>query len=218
MKLFLIRHGETQGNAERRLQHPETPLSERGCDQAERLAGRLAGEGIARILSSDYARAAMTAERVGAAAAAPVELEPLLRERSFGDLRGRAYADLDFDPFAPDYAPPGGESWDVFRARVASAWERVAAEIPRTEGNLAVVTHGLVCHVLAERHLCLDETPVIGFPNTAVTVVDPAPPWRVWLLGCVSHLDDHDGDPSSDASAEGRGSAPSARAPSRRRA
>ena len=62
-RLFLIRHGETEGNALRILQHPDIPLSSRGIAQAERLARRLAREGITRIVSSDYARAMTTAEK-----------------------------------------------------------------------------------------------------------------------------------------------------------
>ena len=57
MAIFLIRHGETLGNASRTVQMPDNPLSPRGVAQAERLARRLGHEGIALILSSDYSRA-----------------------------------------------------------------------------------------------------------------------------------------------------------------
>src|SRR5262245_41649040 len=99
MALFLIRHGETPSNAARVVQMPDTPLSPRGIAQAERLARRLAGEGAALIVTSDYARALMTAERLQAATGAALVIEPGLQERNFGDLRGRAYADLGFDMF-----------------------------------------------------------------------------------------------------------------------
>ena len=78
-RLFLIRHGETEGNALRIVQHPHIPLSPRGVVQAERLAERLAGEGIASIVTSDYARAMATAERLQRATGAPLIVEPLLR-------------------------------------------------------------------------------------------------------------------------------------------
>ena len=42
MAIVLVRHGETESNAQRVLQHPETPLSERGLAQARRVAERLA--------------------------------------------------------------------------------------------------------------------------------------------------------------------------------
>src|SRR2546422_5707448 len=60
--LFRSRHGETEGNAARIVQRPESPLSARGAVQAERLARRLAREGIAQIVSSDLARAVTRSE------------------------------------------------------------------------------------------------------------------------------------------------------------
>src|SRR2546421_523807 len=141
MRIFLIRHGETIGNASRIVQYPDAPLSPRGIAQAERLARRLAREDIAHIVSSDYARARVTAEHLQVATGAPLSFEPLLQERNFGDLRGTPYAELGFDMFAPGYAPPNGEAWEVFHVRVDRAWARVQALAGKTDGNLAVVTH-----------------------------------------------------------------------------
>src|SRR5205823_5704612 len=112
--IFLIRHGETVGNAARIVQLPEAALSPRGVAQAERLARRLASMGIAGILASDLPRALTTAEALRRTTGAPLEIDPLLQERNFGDVRGTPYARLDFDLFAPHYAPPAGESWEVF--------------------------------------------------------------------------------------------------------
>jgi broad specificity phosphatase PhoE len=197
--IFLIRHGETTGNAARIVQLPDVPLSPRGIAQAERLAHRLARDDVARILSSDLARARETAESLQRATGAPLAFEPLLHERNFGDIRGTAYADLGFDMFAPDYAPPNGETWPVFHARVDRAWERVQALAAVTDGNLAVVTHGLVCRSLASRHLGLpDGVPVPErWDNASVTIVECPAPWRVTLLNCVAHLDDVDATPAS---------------------
>ena len=197
--IFLIRHGETAGNAARIVQRPDIPLSARGLAQAERLARRLASEGVAAILSSDLARARQTAECLQRVTGAPLTFEPLLHERNFGDIRGTAYADLDFDIFAPDYEPPNGESWSVFHARVDRAWERVQALAAASDGNLAVVTHGLVCRSLAGRHLCLPEGAIVPerWENTSVTIVECPAPWRVTLLNCVAHLDDLEATPAS---------------------
>ena len=191
MSIFLVRHGETEGNRNRVLQHPETPLSDRGRAQAQQLGKRLSSLGVARILASDYARAQMTAEAVSGATGVPLQLDAGLRERNFGALRGRAYADLEMDPFAADYEPPGGESWEALHARVDAVWERVARASKDVESNLVVVTHGLVCHSLVTRHLQLGPglDYAAGFANTALTVIDAAPPWQVRLLGCTAHLD-----------------------------
>jgi probable phosphoglycerate mutase len=200
MSIFVARHGETASNAARILQTPDIPLSERGLAQAERLAKRLAGLGVAAILTSDYARARMTAERVHAATGAPLEEWPELRERNFGELRGRGYAELGFDPFAPDYAPPGGETWQAFHARVAGAWPRILARARALRGNLAVVTHGLVCRAIAEHEVGLGglEAPM-GWANTSLTIVASDPPPSLELLNCVAHLD----EPEAASSARG---------------
>jgi probable phosphoglycerate mutase len=191
--IYLIRHGETALNASRVLQHPETPLSERGLEQARRLAERLRGAGIAHILASDYARAARTAAALATATGAPLAHEPLLRERNFGDLRGRAYADLGLDPFAEGFAPPGGESWEAFHARVARAWARVEAEAARCGGALAVVTHGLVCRSVLLHHApaAPGVVPADGarWRNASVTLIE-GPPWHAVRVDDASHLED----------------------------
>jgi probable phosphoglycerate mutase len=197
--IFLVRHGETVGNAARIVQVPESPLSPRGIAQAERLARRLAAEGVTRILSSDLARAATTARVLQQATGAPLSFDPLLHERNFGDIRGTAYADLGFDMFEPDYAPPNGETWPVFHARVDRAWETIRALAETTDGNVAVVTHGLVCRSLARRHLALPAGAEVPerWENTSVTIVECPAPWRVRLLNCIAHLEDLDAAPQA---------------------
>jgi len=203
MSIFLIRHGETLGNASRTVQMPDSPLSPRGAAQADRLARRLEGEGIALILSSDYSRAVQTAEHLRRATGVPVRYDPLLQERNFGDIRGTPYAELGFDMFEPDYAPPNGETWEIFHARVDRAWALVQETAAAAEGHLAVVTHGLVCRSLAARHLVLPEgeQAPLAWGNTGLTIIDHPAPWRVRLLNCIAHLDDLATRPLADSGA-----------------
>jgi probable phosphoglycerate mutase len=202
MAIYLIRHGETASNAARIVQTPETPLSPHGIAQAERLARRLATVGITDILSSDLPRAAMTAERLQATTHAAVRFDPRLQERNFGDIRGTPYSSLDVDIFGPDYAPPGGEDWSMFHHRVDVVWPIITDAAARAAGELAVVTHGLVCYSLAARHLRLPEgvPPPWRWANTSLTIIESHSPWMVKLLGCVTHLDvesrDDPGSPS----------------------
>jgi probable phosphoglycerate mutase len=204
-RILLIRHGETAGNAARVVQKPEIPLSPRGEAQAEALARRLSAEpgGVARILSSDLARAVLTAERVRAATRAPIEFDTLLQERNFGDVRGTPYDQLGFDLFEPGYAPPNGETWEVFHARVDRAWDRVRALAAATSGTLAVVTHGLVCRSIAARHVALADGMLVPekWENTSVTIVDARAPWRVSLLNCIAHLEGSDAVPTRGSAA-----------------
>jgi probable phosphoglycerate mutase len=98
--------------------------------------------------------------------------------------------------FALDYAPPNGETWEVFHARVDRAWAVVQARAAATGGHLAVVTHGLVCRSLAARHLILPDGEDVPerWENTALTIIDlptmPGGGWRVRRLNCVAHLAD----------------------------
>jgi len=190
MSIFLIRHGETDGNAQRVLQRPETPLSARGLAQADLLAARLADEPISLILTSDYARAHATAEKLAAATGAPLQVEETLRERNFGDLRGRPYSEVG-DIFADGFSPPGGESWERFFERADRSWERVLAALSTAQQHVAVVTHGLICYAYALRQFAspVDEPVSRGFGNTSLTIADAAPPYEVKLLNCCAHLD-----------------------------
>jgi probable phosphoglycerate mutase len=191
LSILLVRHGETSGNAKRVIQTPDIPLSETGIAQARRLADRLSGREVAAIVSSDLARARMTAEAVREATRVPLHLDPGLQERNFGDLRGTPYAELEVDPFAPGYVPPGGESWEALHARVDAVWARVAGMLAGLSGDLVVVTHGLVCHSLVTRRLALppDLAPPAGFANTSLTEIGAEPPWRVRRLNCTEHLE-----------------------------
>jgi len=190
MAILLVRHGETDGNAARILQRPDVPLNARGLRQAELLARRLAAERFVHVLCSDLLRAQMTAAPLAACSGLAIEENPLLQERNFGDLRGVAYAALGEDPFGPDFAPPNGEDWPAFHARVADAFAFIVERRRRVGGTLVVVTHGLVCRALVERHtqvahgIALPER----FDNASVTILHEALPHAVSLINCTRHL------------------------------
>lgn len=190
MTILLVRHGETDGNAARILQRPEVPLNERGRRQAERLAQRLAADGFVHILCSDLLRARMTAAPLAACSGLTIEESPLLQERNFGDLRGLAYAALAENPFGPDVAPPNGEDWPTFHARVADAFAFVVDRRRSVNGTLVVVTHGLVCRALVERHALVPDGVLVPerFDNTSVTVLHERAPHGASLINCTRHL------------------------------
>lgn len=198
MSLLLIRHGETDFNATKVVQWPDTPLGAVGLAQAEQLARHLARRRPGLVLTSDYARARMTAEALARHTGAPLIESPNLRERNFGELRGIPYAELgDLDFFAPDYVPPAGESWEVFHARVDAAWAEVLEQVAQVDTDIAIVTHGLVVRSIIERLVDVsahtwEEGTVVG--NTALTVIERAPPFRVTELASTAHLVDAAGD------------------------
>src|SRR5258708_37239738 len=192
MTILLVRHGETAGNASRIVQRADVPLNERGIRQAEQLARRLFNHGFVCIVCSDLLRARMTAAPLAARSGVAIEESPLLQERNFGDLRGMAYAALAEDPFGPDVAPPNGEDWPAFHARVAQAFAFIVRRRRSVNGTLVVVTHGLVCRALVERHALLPEGVVAPerFDNTSITVLHEHAPHGASLLNCTRHLTD----------------------------
>jgi probable phosphoglycerate mutase len=180
------------------MQTADVPLNERGLAQAARVAERLGELGYVHILSRDLPRARMTAEALHVRSGVAVEQTPLLHERNFGDLRGTPYAELKSDPFAPGYAPPNGETWEMFHERVARAFELILERRRGLDGTLVVVTHGLVCRALVERHLAplqLDAKFVVPdrFHNTSVTVLAGEHPHAIATLNCVAHLAEQGG-------------------------
>ena len=190
MTILLVRHGETDGNAGRVLQRPDVPLNERGIHQAERVARRLAADGFVHILCSDLLRARMTAAPLAVLSGIKIEENSLLQERNFGDLRGMPYAELPEDPFGPNFAPPNGEDWPTFHARVAEAFSLIVSRRRGANGTLVVMTHGLVLRALVERHAQLPEGAVVPerFDNTSVTMLHEETPHRAGLVNCTQHL------------------------------
>lgn len=192
MAIYVIRHGETLGNRSRKVQKPDVPLSDTGHQQASLLASRLADSNISAVLCSDYLRAQQTAAPIIDSLRIPVTYSPLLRERNFGDLRGQKYDDIDEDFFAQDYIPPNGESWQVFDQRVADAWQHTLEHAKAAIGDLAVITHGLVCLRLVSNHTKV--TGGVSIPthwgNTSVTEVSQKAPHHVRFLNCTTHIED----------------------------
>ncbi len=97
MKIYLMRHGETDWNQESRLQgQKDIAMNENGIRQIQELAARLRDRGISfdRIVSSPLRRAAQSAEIVAAQIGYCIEdivMEPLLKERDFGAAEGVTY-------------------------------------------------------------------------------------------------------------------------------
>ena len=161
LDLWLIRHGETTWNAEKRIQgHMDSPLSELGTRQANALAKRLFSKKFDAIYSSDSGRALQTAAIVFRGQH-PC-LDERLREMHYSILEGRIrtefsvdeekhYAAYKRDPY--NWRTPGGENWQDLFVRV-DAWMKSLPE----DGVVAAVTHGGVVRAA----LCL----MVGYPKS----------------------------------------------------
>ena len=152
MRLLLIRHAESKGNSELRLQgRREFPLTAKGTQQAEALASRLAPEHLTTIYSSPIGRARQTAEIIAAKMGLDVTIEPRIQEYDFGEavsgltwdeIRQRNPEIVDAlrkdDSEFPRY--PGEEGRAAFQERVRTVYREITAR-HNGEGSVAVVTH-----------------------------------------------------------------------------
>ena len=136
-------------------------------------------------------RAIMTAEPLAALTRLPVVSSALLQERNFGELRGRAYDEIAFDPHDTDLQPPGGESWAEFLARIAQAFSQLVALRATLPGPLAVVTHGLVVGAILRVHARLpaDVAMPERIANTSLSVLAAGAPHAASLVNCARHLE-----------------------------
>jgi len=162
MELYLVRHGETESNKERRYQGwTESPLSKKGARQAEKAGFFLGGEKIAGLYCSDLKRAVNTARVIGAGSGLKPVITPLLREINFGQWEGLTFDEIEAtwgeeinrwldDPFHK--SAPGGETLGEVCARMRSFLEQLEKNVPIGQ-RIAAVSHGgsiraLLYHVL----------------------------------------------------------------------
>ena len=151
MRLHLVRHGESEGNARGLVQGQtyDVPLTARGREQAILAARQVALLGPTYVVSSALLRAAQTAEAIAATTGLVADEEPRLRERSYGEDEGRPRSEV---PALgdPDLVSPGGESFADVVARVRD-W---LTDLHRTRPHdvVVAVTHG---DVIAAAVVCL---------------------------------------------------------------
>ncbi|WP_028022659.1 histidine phosphatase family protein [Enterovibrio calviensis] len=155
-RIFVLRHGETEFNAEKKLQgHCNSPLTEKGTAQAQSvgavLKAYLQGSHVS-VYSSSLGRALQTAhivcEEIGYPSSEIIE-EPRLKEFSLGDWEQRSIPSLvSENPYLLEksdwyLSAPNAETYDDVKARL-NAW---LSELPEGE-DVVVVSHGLTGIVL----------------------------------------------------------------------
>lgn len=164
-RILAIRHGETLWNVDTRIQgHLNIDLNETGRWQAERVGHALAEEPIHAIYSSDLRRAFETAQaialapaRLAASTPTPAEVTPhlQLRERHFGHLQGKTWAEIETEypeecklwrGRDPHWAPKGGESLSALRERINHCVNELAKQ--HLGEQIVLVAHGGVMDAL----------------------------------------------------------------------
>ncbi|MBN2340468.1 MAG: histidine phosphatase family protein [Deltaproteobacteria bacterium] len=147
LELWLVRHGETEANAERRISGwTNVQLTENGIAQAKAVRAKLAGQIFDGVWCSDLQRAIDTALLAYGSAT----VDARIKEMNFGELEdifweeadpGLTSALLAFESFAA----PGGEDLHQFRARLLSFVESLE------RGKHLIFTHGGVIRMLCKQ-------------------------------------------------------------------
>jgi len=205
LQAYLVRHGETLWNAERRIQgQSDSPLTDKGETQARQVAERAKALGITHIITSDLGRTRRTAEIIADICGCDVTLEPRLRELNMGVLERRPLDSLTEEEEGwrrqlvngtADGRIPEGESMQELSDRMHAALA-ACLELPQGSRPL-LVSHGMALG-------CLVST-ILGLPayaerrlrlrNCSISRIDYqqspwlASGWVVETAGDVSHLD-----------------------------
>lgn len=185
MKLYLIRHGQTDWNVAGKIQgSTDIPLNDTGRKQAACLAKGMEGRRVSRVFSSTLSRAYETAQAIGNSQKVPVHRLRELEEVNYGDWEG-----LTMEEIAEKYpkeleqwylspvevAPPGGETQTQVYERCKRAVDLIMGQ---ADGDVAVVSHGatvvfLLEYLLQDSRTEEDEDIIVGNASISTIEYDP---------------------------------------------
>ncbi len=158
-ELIVVRHGESEGNVEGIASGRQpSPLTERGREQARRVARVVQGAGWtpAEVVTSPIVRCVQTARIVGDLLDLPAARpDEAFREIEHGDAEGRRFSEITPDGRPPPrwegFKPFGGESIEELAARVGQGLDALPED-----AHVLLVTHGAVFKIVIAHLLGLD--------------------------------------------------------------
>ncbi|BAN96899.1 phosphoglycerate mutase [Plautia stali symbiont] len=167
LQVYLVRHGETVWNAARRIQgQSDSPLTDKGEQQAHQVGKRVKSLGITHVIASDLGRTRRTAVIIADACGCTVTLDARLRELNMGCLEQRQLDGLTAEEESWRKALvdgteggriPGGESMEEMATRMHAALN-ACLDLPAGCRPL-LVSHGMA--------LCVLVSTILGLPAHA---------------------------------------------------
>ena len=170
--IYLLRHGETAWNIAGRFQgRKDSPLTQRGIEQADQAGKRLAREihgreEIFEIQVSPLGRALETAARITRSIPLPTREEPRLMEVTVGAWDGMTHFEIDMEypealvganPFDWFFRSPDGETFDDVCLRVTE-W------LLDISGPTIAISHGLTGRIIRGIYLGLSRREMLELP------------------------------------------------------
>lgn len=208
--VYLVRHGQSEGNVTPVFQGPDSPLSEQGRKQAESIAQRVSKLSFETLIASPFQRAKETAETIAQATNKQPEYCELFVERvkptSINDVsRDDEHATTIWKEWNKSLYTPGmrvenGENFDDLVVRADKALEHLKS---RSEGSLVVVTHGYFLRTMVARVLLGEFLSgevfkrfqrMSSMENTGLTILryqstpGEGSIWRLWIYNDHAHL------------------------------
>jgi broad specificity phosphatase PhoE len=208
--VYLVRHGESEHNILPVYQSPDAPLSEKGRQQAKKIAERIQHISFDALVSSTFARAKSTAEEIASCTGKEVELSSLFVERIKPTVvNGKSFDDPSasgvYDEWKKTLYGNGkkvldGENFEEIIKRADDALDFLGAH---QSNSIVVVSHSFFIHTLVARILLKDSiTPealryfqkYIRLENTGITVLrqqasyDDPSAWVLWIHNDHAHL------------------------------
>jgi broad specificity phosphatase PhoE len=169
-EIYLIRHGETEWNAQGRFQGKlDSALTETGVKQAEAIGRCLAGLDLSldAFVSSPLGRTRQTAAIIAGSAHLPAaQCDDRLAEVSLGSWDGLTHFDIDAQwpglldgstPFDWFFRSPDGETYD-------SAFQRAECWLEERQGVTLAVSHGLISRIIRGAYCGLSRTDALSLP------------------------------------------------------
>lgn len=196
MKAIIVRHGETDYNAQRILQgYSPVPLSTRGRQQAALVAERLPSLQPRILYSSDIQRAQETAEIISHKLALPIQPCTGLREWHVGTWQHKSADEFEthleaIGGHVVTYVPEGGESQLQAQERMVAQMQSLAAQ--HAGETVLCVSHGKAIDLFTRHVLGLDvmRTPAYSIINTSVNIFSHQNGgWELITLNDVYHLE-----------------------------
>ncbi|WP_042147777.1 histidine phosphatase family protein [Paucisalibacillus sp. EB02] len=186
--IYLVRHGETDWNAERRMQgQTDIPLNAKGVRQAEACGSALNPKDYDIVISSQLLRAKKTAEIINSFLELPFVVMKDFAERSFGDAEGLTYDERN--QLYPDRNYPNQEVLEDFSERIMTGLEQVHQNY--LGKRILLVAHGAVIFrilsIITEGKLDLEDMKI---ENTSIsTITRNKQEWIIQDYNRIDHLE-----------------------------